>query len=245
MRIGGQCSGVKTGTSFSSPTIKWAAYLPPGRLGAGASQLWLSSWLGGPVRVGALAWPSRAHRGLSWAQGRKPQVCALDRPFPRSQERVRLGSLWRGARRARGARGTGPQSRGGVPCPGRWGRREEALGPPHGRQSSQLEPARRPPGAGPGKDCLATCLRMRPSQFEPQWRVCCGPGCFRCGANAGVVCSLAPLSLGAVGSRVYFILLFSSEGAKAAPRAGTWNPRLGHQPVSAQPEEIHLALRRP
>ena len=110
-------------------------------------------------------------------------MCALDCPFPRSQERVCLGSLWRGARRARGARGTVPQSRGGVPCPGRWGRREEALGPPHGRQSSQLEPARRPPGAGPGKDCLATCLRMRPSQFEPQWRVCCGPGCFRCGAS--------------------------------------------------------------
>lgn len=150
-----------------------------------ASQLWLSSWRRWPVRVGALAWALGLTEVSVGRRAANPKLVLWNYPLPWSQERECLGSLWGGARRALGARGTVSRPRSGVPCPGSWGQRDEALGPPGGRQCSQLEPARRSPGAGPGKDGLATCLRMRPSQSEPRWSVRCGTGCFRCGASAG------------------------------------------------------------
>ena len=184
--------------------------------------------------MGLCAWArSRDPLGLTEVslgpRAANPKFVLWNCPFPRSQEQECLGSLWRRARRAWGARGTVSQSRGGVPCPGRWGRREEVLGPPHGRQYSKLEPARPSPGAGPGKNCLDTCLRMRPSQFEPQWRVCCGPGCFRCGASAGRCLLISPSVSRACGQWGLFYFTFLLGGREGCHPRGdlkstTWIP---------------------
>lgn len=82
-------------------------------------------------------------------------------------------------------------------------------------------PSAVPWGLGPGRTASPPVCECGPASLS------LGVGCaLRLDASGvvralGLVSSLTPLSLGPAGGTVYFILFFSSEGAKAAIRAGT------------------------
>ena len=78
-----------------------------------------------------------------------------------------------------------------------------------------------PQGPGPEKTASTPVCECGPASLSPSGGCAEGRDASGVVRARGVVCSLAPLSLVPVGSGVYFILLFSSEGAKAATRAGT------------------------
>lgn len=82
-------------------------------------------------------------------------------------------------------------------------------------------PSAAPWGPDPGKAALPPVCECGPASLSLGRG--CAPGLDASGvARAlGLVSSLTPLSLGPAGCTVYFILLFFSEGAKAATRTGT------------------------
>lgn len=167
-------------------------------------------------------------------RGQRTQVCS-NCPLPRSQERVCPGSLWSGERRAH----AGLCLRRGVESPvqggGELGTRHHDY--PVGARSPSWSLLARPRGRwipsaapwepGPEGTASSPVCECSPASLSP------GPGCAtRLDASGvvrvlGLVSSLTPLSLGPAGGTAYFILLFfSSERAKAASRAGTWDRRL-------------------
>lgn len=186
------------------------------------------------VAVGLCAW--ERSRGLSsssgsWSVGSKPKFVLPNCPLPGRQERVCLGSVCSWERRAQGARGPWSRTPSGVPCSGRWGVGVQALGPHCGGPFSGLEPTCRSLGTPWGLDVTERTASppvcaCGPAALSP--RRGCAPGLDASGVVRALVLvsSLTPLSLGPAGGTAYFILLLSSEGAKTATRAGTWNRRL-------------------
>lgn len=238
MQIGRQLYGAKFAFLFSCTTKREAG----SRSRRPRSGLRSFDWARGALGSGA--WESSrdpsGSPGSQLVRGQETQVCSYC-PLPGRQEKVCLGSLWSGECRARGVPGNVPRSQSGVPVLGGEEHGTSHRAAPWAPVLPDWSPLANPrgrwtPSAAPWGPCPA--MTASPPVCE------CGPASLSAGRPRalgldasgvvralGLVSSLTPLSLGPLAAR-FFILLFSSEGAKAATRAGIGDRRLWLSAVS-------------